>query len=75
MHYLTGVQYLFDSINPDQIDIPQLVLDHDAKVTGHFLFLSCERCDPMDGPLPPEQVNGSNYYAPGSKGEEASGGL
>ena len=33
VHYLSGVQYLFDSINPDQIEIPQFVLDHDAKVT------------------------------------------
>jgi hypothetical protein len=51
VHYLTGVQYLYDTINPDQIDIPQFVLDHDQK------------------------LNGSNYYTPGSKGDEATGGL
>ena len=33
VHYLTGVQYLYDSINPDQIEIPQFVFDHDTKVS------------------------------------------
>lgn len=51
VHYLTGVQYLYDTINPDQIDVPQFVLDHDKA------------------------ANGTNYYVPASRGDEASGGL
>ena len=35
IQYLTGVQYLFDTINPDQIDIPQFILDHDVEVNSH----------------------------------------
>ena len=34
VHYLTGVQYLYDTINPDQIDIPQFVMDHDQNVSS-----------------------------------------
>ena len=32
VQYLTGLQYLFDSISPDQITIPQFIFDHDVKV-------------------------------------------
>ena len=32
VQYLTGVQYLYDTINPDQIEIPQFVFDHDREV-------------------------------------------
>lgn len=34
VHYLTGVQFLYDTINPDQIDIPQFVFDHDITVSS-----------------------------------------
>ena len=32
VQYITGVQYLYDTINPDQLEIPQFVLDHDKSV-------------------------------------------
>ena len=32
VQYLTGVQYLYDTINPDQLDIQQFVLDYDKEV-------------------------------------------
>lgn len=51
VQYLNGVQYLYDTINPDQIEIPQFVFDFDR------------------------QANGTNYYTPATKGDEATGGL
>ena len=30
--FLTGVQYLFDTISPDRIEIPKFVLDYDQQV-------------------------------------------
>ncbi len=38
VHYLTGVRYLYDTINPDQIDIPNFILEHDVQVS-----LCCHR--------------------------------
>ncbi len=32
IQYLTGVRYLYDSINPDQIEIPNFILEHDIQV-------------------------------------------
>ena len=32
VHYLTGVQFLYDTVNPDQIVIPQFILQHDKEV-------------------------------------------
>lgn len=34
VHSLQGVQYLYAKINPDQLDIPPFVLEHDIKVNG-----------------------------------------
>ena len=31
--YITGIQYLFDTINPDQLDIPQFIWDYDKQVS------------------------------------------
>lgn len=33
VQYLTGVQYLYDTINPDQLDIPQFIFEHDKAVS------------------------------------------
>ena len=33
VHYLNGVQYLYDTINPDQIEMPQFVFDFDRQVS------------------------------------------
>ena len=30
--YITGIQFLFDTINPDQLDIPQFIWDYDKQV-------------------------------------------
>lgn len=32
--YITGIQHLFDTINPDQLDIPQFIWDYDKQVNG-----------------------------------------
>lgn len=32
VHYLTGVQFLYDTINHDQIVLPQFVIQHDKEV-------------------------------------------
>ena len=32
VHYLNGVQYLYDTIRPDQIEIPEFVLEFDKEV-------------------------------------------
>ncbi|BFZ24838.1 hypothetical protein BsWGS_27877 [Bradybaena similaris] len=34
VHNLRGVQFLFTKINPDQIDVPQFVQEHDIKING-----------------------------------------
>ncbi|EDO30294.1 predicted protein [Nematostella vectensis] len=34
VHFLSGVQYLYDWINPDQLDIPAYVLEYDMKENG-----------------------------------------
>ena len=31
--HITGIQYLFDTINPDQLDIPQFIWDYDKQVS------------------------------------------
>ena len=53
VQYLTGVQYLYDTINPDQLDIQQFVLDYDKEVGRwggvgwcHSLLQSCVDVDP-----------------------------
>ncbi len=33
IRYLTGVQFLYDTINPDQIEIPKFVTDFDKAVS------------------------------------------
>ena len=32
VHFLSGIQYLYDWIDPDQLDIPAFVLEYDMKV-------------------------------------------
>ncbi|KAH9500144.1 Ganglioside-induced differentiation-associated protein 2 [Bulinus truncatus] len=34
VHNLKGVQFLYTKMNPDQIDVPQFVHEHDIKVNG-----------------------------------------
>lgn len=42
VHSLKGVQYLYAKINPDQLDIPPYVLDHDIQVNGPRYYVSFE---------------------------------
>ena len=39
VQYLNGVQYLYDTINPDQIEIPQFVFDYDRQVSTSTITL------------------------------------
>ena len=39
VHYLSGVQYLYDTINPDQIEIPQFVFDFDRQVSDSLVCI------------------------------------
>lgn len=39
MQYLTGVQYLYDTINPDQLEIPPFVLEHDKAVSVELIVV------------------------------------
>lgn len=34
VHFLSGIQYLYDWIDPDQLDIPAFVLEYDMKENG-----------------------------------------
>lgn len=34
VHFLSGVEYLYDSVRPEQLDIPQFILECDAKLNG-----------------------------------------
>lgn len=34
VHFLNGVQYLYDVINPDQLEIPPFVMEHDVQENG-----------------------------------------
>ena len=47
VHFLSGIQYLYDWIDPDQLEIPAFVLEYDMKVNTclpdntvrlHFIF-------------------------------------
>ena len=33
VHFLNGVEFLYDFISPEQLDIPQFILDCDSKVS------------------------------------------
>lgn len=35
VHFLSGIQYLYDWIDPDQLEIPAFVLEHDMKENGN----------------------------------------
>lgn len=51
VQYLSGVQYLFDTINPDQIEIPQFVFDHDKQLNGVNYYSPASRGDEATGGL------------------------
>ena len=36
VHFLSGIQYLYDWIDPDQLEIPAFVLEYDMKVSTVF---------------------------------------
>lgn len=42
VHSLKGVQFLYAKINPDQLDIPPFVLDHDIQENGPRYFVPFE---------------------------------
>ncbi len=33
VRFLTGVEFLYDAISPEQLDIPQFIMDCDNKVS------------------------------------------
>lgn len=39
VHSLSGVQYLYTKINPDQLDVPQFIHEYDIKVNGPRYFV------------------------------------
>ena len=39
VNFVTGVEYLYDSVNPEQLDIPQFILDWDSKVSKTYFIL------------------------------------
>jgi hypothetical protein len=39
IQYLNGVQYLYDTINPDQIEIPPFVFDFDRQVSATIMSI------------------------------------
>ena len=43
VHFLTGVEYLYDSVSPEQLDIPQFIMDCDTKVSHYNLMSSKSR--------------------------------
>lgn len=51
IQYLTGVQYLYDTINPDQIEIPPFVLDHDKELNGLNYYTPASRGEDGTGGL------------------------
>ncbi|KAL3882091.1 hypothetical protein ACJMK2_028462 [Sinanodonta woodiana] len=46
---LTGVQYLYAKINPDQLDIPPFVLDYDIQVNGPRYYVPFENENQQEG--------------------------
>ena len=40
VHFLSGIQYLYDWIDPDQLEIPAFVLEYDMKVNVVTCYLS-----------------------------------
>ncbi|XP_065907079.1 protein GDAP2 homolog [Dysidea avara] len=43
--YITGIQFLFDTINPDQLDIPQFIWDYDKQINGTSYHIPTGRPD------------------------------
>lgn len=39
VHFLSGIQYLYDWIDPDQLEIPAFVLEYDMKVNNLIICL------------------------------------
>lgn len=39
--HLSGIEYLYDYINPQQITIPPFVLEYDRQVKCYNLLLNC----------------------------------
>ena len=38
VHFLTGVQFLFDSISPDQVELPPFVMEYDIQENGPHYY-------------------------------------
>lgn len=38
VNFLNGVEFLYDSVSPEQLDIPQFIMDWDSKVSPVFLI-------------------------------------
>ena len=36
VRFLTGVEFLYDSVSPEQLDIPQFIMDCDSRVSQSF---------------------------------------
>lgn len=40
VRFLTGVEFLYDSVSPEQLDIPQFIMDSDIQVSHNSLISS-----------------------------------
>ena len=41
VEFVNGVQFLYDNINPDQLDLPPFVMEYDVQVWKHLCTSSC----------------------------------
>jgi len=51
VQYLSGVQYLYDTINPDQIEVPEFVFQYDTEVNGTNYYTPATRGEDGTGGL------------------------
>ncbi|XP_033107037.1 protein GDAP2 homolog [Anneissia japonica] len=49
IHSLPGVHFLYHNINPDQLDIPPFVLEHDMKINGSNYYQPIEEGESPGG--------------------------
>ena len=42
VRFLTGVEFLYDSVSPEQLDIPQFIMDCDNQVSLACLYIDLQ---------------------------------
>jgi hypothetical protein len=43
VHSISGIEFLYDHISPDQLDVPAFVLEHDRRVNGEAYHIRRSR--------------------------------